>query len=482
MSVLDSAWLMASSGPVPAVAAGGGEADSTALAASNSSNSASSGSGSAPTHAAFTPSPTALPKHTSPLLSSTPPAVTKALSHAYPLILATDAVFGLLTWTSDDAWKSFLLVLVWVTFVLYYEVLVVYFGHLLVVAAIAGYVFWTKAVEKRQKESPTLDAIVHTLSNATSRINLFLTPITSLSLTTQDVTRLLFTTLFLSPVFMVLAFFILSPRMIILISGLVVLTYHSVYARVTRAILWRSRSVRLLTFYLTGLDFSGARMRAHPDGRLSTSVLGVQSTDGKPVKFTYVLFENQRRWLGIGWTANLLAYERAPWTDEFLNESVAPDVFKLPEDENLGVEWEWVDKAWRLDLTNDGGLVLTSKKSKSTTADPGSNDGWIYFDNTWKKPTTVDAFSKYTRRRRWVRTAQLVSMGYEEEKADIIASTNPNTGNVKSNSGESKPNQTTRTDQVPVKMVGSKEDEDEETTGVPTQQVKQRRKSLRFED
>lgn len=376
-------------------------------------------------HASFTPSTTALPQHTSPLLSSTPPTVTKALSQAYPFILTADHVLSLLTWTSDDSWKSFLLVIAWTTIVLYYEILVMYFGHLLVVGAIAGYVYFDKTVEKEQKEHPTLDAIVHTLTNVTSRVNLFLSPITSLSLTTHDVTRLLFTTLFLSPVFMITAFFIVTPRFIILISGLAVLTYHSVYARVTRAVLWRSRSVRLLTFYLTGLDFSGSRFQSHSEGRFSKSVVGVQSSDGKPVRFTYVLYENQRRWLGIGWTANLLAYERAPWTDEFLNESTAPDVFKLPEDENLGVEWRWVDKTWRLDLTNDGGLVV-SGKTKSTP-DPSPNDGWVFYDNTWKKPSTDDSFSKYTRRRRWVRTAELVNSGYSTEdkdkKEDITAST-----------------------------------------------------------
>lgn len=363
-------------------------------------------------HATFTPSSTGLPQHTSPLLSSTPPAVTKALSQAYFFILAADHIFSLLTWTNDDSWKSFLLVISWTTLVLYYEVLVLYFGHLLVVGTIAGYIYFDKNMEKKQKENPTLDAMVYTLSNATSRINLFISPITSLSLTTHDVTRLLFTTLFLSPIYMITAFFIVTPRFIILASGFLVLTYHSVYARVTRAVLWRSRSVRLFTFYLTGLGFSGARFHSKSGGNLAKGVLGVQSNDDKPVRFTYVLYENQRRWLGIGWTANLLAYERAPWTDEFLNESTSPDVFQLPGDENLGVEWRWVDKTWRLDLTNDGGLVVSSK-SKSTP-DPGPGDGWVFYDNTWKKPSTDDAFSKYTRRRRWVRTAELVNIGYKE--------------------------------------------------------------------
>ncbi|ODV83532.1 hypothetical protein CANARDRAFT_29970 [[Candida] arabinofermentans NRRL YB-2248] len=134
-----------------------------------------------------------------------------------------------------------------------------------------------------------------------------------------------------------------------------------------------------------------------------------------PVRFTYVLYENQRRWLGVGWTPNLLSYERTPWTDEFLNESESPENFELPQlNDDTGMYWRWVDKTWRLDLTNDGALQLPSSKSK-TVADPKSDDGYIYYDNTWKNPTTEDSFSKYTRRRRWIRTAELVSPNDDDD-------------------------------------------------------------------
>lgn len=372
---------------------------------------------SSPTYASFTPSPSVLPQLTSPLLSSTPPTVTKALSQAYPFILAADHVLGLLTWTSNDVWKSFLLVAGWTGIVLYYEILVRYFGHLLVVGTIAGYVWFNEQVEKEQQEHPTLDAIVHTLTNATTRLNLFLQPITSLSLTIHDVKRLLFTTLFLTPVYMIIAFLVVTPRTLLYIGGVFILTYHSVWARVTRAILWRSRTVRLISFYLTGLDFSGYRVKNFSQAQLAKFQQTDSSTNNntgvnKPVRFTYVLYENQRRWLGIGWTSNLLAYERTAWTDEFLNDSTNPDNFKLPDASDQGMVWRWVDKTWRLDLTNDGSLTLKSSK-QSSTPDPGPNDGFIYYDNTWKKPSAEDSFSKYTRRRRWIRTAELITAGQD---------------------------------------------------------------------
>lgn len=389
----------------------------------------------APTYAAFAPAASLPPQNTSPLLSSTPPTITKALSQAYPLLLAADYSFALLTWTCDDPWQPFLLTVSYSALVLYSDFLIRYVGHLLAVAAIAAHVYIALKLDKERSLHPTLDSIVHTLTNLTTRANLFFSPVTSLSLSPHDVTRLLFTTLFMSPVYMIIAFFVVSPRTIILLTGVAILTYHSVYARVTRAVLWRSRTVRLVAFYLTGLDFARhAKTRVVSALTGGGALGGVQSKDGKPVRFVYVLYENQRRWLGIGWTANLLAYERAPWTDEFLNESLAPDAFKLPSDSDSaaataaptpsptsvdqnpvfgGVSWRWVDKTWKLDLTNDGALVVPKGKLK-LSADPGSAVGWVYYDNTWKKPSTEDTFLKYTRRRRWVRTAELVNTNTPE--------------------------------------------------------------------
>lgn len=374
----------------------------------NSSGSTATGSNLAPTYAAFAPPPTSLPQHASPLLQSTPPTVVKALSQAYPLILFLDYILGLLTWTGDEVWTSFLLVISWVTVVLYFNLIIQYFGHLLVVASVAAYVYISKYVQAHQLAEPTLDAIVHSLNNVVTRMNLFLQPVTSLQLGYTEVWRLLCTSLFLTPLYIILAFLVLKPKMIVLLFGSYVLTYHSTWARVTREILWRSRLVRLLVFYLTSLDFSRIRKTSGLRSETQIATANAASADkGKPIKFTYVLYENQRRWLGIGWSHNLLMYERSAWTDEFLNESVPPTSFQLPDAEGTDMQWRWVDPTWRLDLTNDGALIIKGKKT--WTPDPSPNDGFIYYDNLWRKPSSEDSYSKYTRRRRWIRSAELIS-------------------------------------------------------------------------
>ncbi|GMF55998.1 unnamed protein product [[Candida] boidinii] len=311
-------------------------------------------------------------------------------------------------------------------------------SHVLIAGIISLYVLLNNHLQKEEESNPTLDDMVQSLTTLSVRMDMLLFPITSLNLTAYDLKRLLFTTIFLSPIYIIVSYFILPPRTMILWLIIFLTTYHSSWSRVTRKILWKSKTVRLLCFYITGLDFASQYGDKNSLFKLAMNKTNKKlqevysKTDGSSgskgggaIRFTYVLYENQRRWLGIGWTSNLLSYERAPWTDEFLNESQQPDEFELPLlNDDSGMYWRWVDKTWRLDLTNDASIQLSSSKAK-TTANPKPDDGFIYYDNTWKTPSTEDSFSKYTRRRRWIRTAELVS-----PKADTTTTTNNNNNSV----------------------------------------------------
>lgn len=381
----------------------------------------------------------------SPLLSSTPPAVSKSLIKSYPFLILLLKILNILTWNDDSYHLSIFLVLVTTFFILYYEPLVIYTGHLLPVFVLWIYSECKNHIKIYQAEHSTLDDIIQTITLISKRADILVSPIVELGLTAGDLKRLLFTTVFLSPLYVVISFFILPPNKMLLTLSFLTLTYHSKWSKITRSLLWKSRSFALLCFYLTGLDFQNSGLSkasvlfnlnkklskrfgkstkiVNPDGSISNSK--------SSVRFTYVIYENQRRWLGVGWTPNLLSYERTPWTDDFLNESEAIDSFELPQlplsidiqdlekpdgsqsDETIntkGMVWRWIDKTWRLDLTNDSAIQLPSTKPR-TTANPKAEDGWIYYDNTWKNPTTEDGFSKYTRRRRWIRTAELVYVG-----------------------------------------------------------------------
>lgn len=367
-----------------------------------------------PTYAKFTDSkPLKLAlvtkPQTLPLLSSTPPIVAKALVKAYPYLIIVNKLLSIFTWTNDDYWVNMVMLLTTSLFILYFENLIRYIGHIILLMLITFYAIVNqKIIETSQTLNPTLDEIIQQLTSTCIKSDILLSPITNLSLTAMDIKRLLFTTIFLTPLYLIVTFFLVKPRIILLISFIYVFTYNSSYSRVLRRLVWKLKFTRIVCFYLTGLNFHQTKNSTLFQAALAKVNTNVTDST-KPVRFTYVIYENQRRWLGIGWTSNLLSYERTGWTDEFLNESDSIETFKLPkiDDTQSQCNWQWVDKSWRLDLTNDGAITLTSSRKK-TTANPDTDEGYIYYDNTWRKPTTEDSFSKYTRRRRWIRTAELI--------------------------------------------------------------------------
>lgn len=480
----------------------------------------------------------------SPLLSSTPPTVSKSLIRSYPFLILTLKALNVLTWNDDDDYLSIFLVLLASFSILYYEPLIIYFGHLLPVFTLWVYSECKIYVKAQQAKNSTLDDIIQTMTLISKRADVLISPIVELGLSAGDLKRLLFTTVFLSPVYVVISFFILPPNKVFLILTILILTYHSKWSRVTRTLLWKSRTFRLLCFYLTGLDFESSgltkastlfnlnkrlsnRFGKHSNSSSNNDASNSNNISKSSVRFTYVIYENQRRWLGVGWTPNLLSYERTPWTDEFLNESEPIESFELPQlplsieiqdsegkgetaaangEEVMntkGMVWRWIDKTWRLDLTNDGSIQLPSTRPK-TTANPKSDDGWIYYDNTWKNPTTEDGFSKYTRRRRWIRTAELVYIGSSNNSSSTKTEVGNNSGNVNKEvrisddvSDLEKSTKFVSSDSISVDAVdtnGNEEGSHDDSNGKPQKGKKgglkrhdeagqtKKRKSLRFEE
>lgn len=106
----------------------------------------------------------------------------------------------------------------------------------------------------------------------------------------------------------------------------------------------------------------------------------------------------------------MLAYERNSWTDEHLNPTADPTHFELPEVEGGMAKWQWVeDSEWHVELP--------SKKSKNKDATVDDDDAWIYYDNKWRDGRRgQDGWGRYTRRRKWLRDAELIDVVPEEEK------------------------------------------------------------------
>lgn len=345
----------------------------------------------------------------SPLLVATPPPITRALAHSHPFLLPLNTLAGLLTWSSGDAWASFLLVAGFWAIVLYSHAIILYAGPILIVVSLilgmysrrysplsSTGVTGEKHGHKRRTSEPavrhqkSLDEIVETMREFTTRCNILLGPLLDMTdfLSTQRsatsattrpaLTSLLIRIICITPIWILLTlppFYIITTRRVVLTVGTIILTYHSSPARVFRVLLWRSLTVRHICAFLTGLEFATSKSPADaithqtkPSSRSKNHGKGIATSNNKEsgVRFTFIVYENQRRWLGIGWTYSLFPHERAAWTDEHMNAVSSKDDFELPETSGGNSVWCWVEGSqWRIeggDNTSDGG-------------------GWIYYDN-----------------------------------------------------------------------------------------------------
>jgi hypothetical protein len=290
------------------------------------------------------------------------------------------------------------------------------------------------------RHQKTLDEIVETLREFTARCNILLEPLLELTdfLSTQRTptsatTRPALTTLFVrillcTPFWYLLTlppFRIITTRRVILILGTILLSWHSRVIRVTRVILWRSLTVRRLLALVTGLRFEGldvpttgeavtassttsANSITSSSRALATAIKaprsgsselskalrrgGARQGRGTGVRFTFIIYENQRRWIGLGWTTSLFSYERPAWTDEHNNPVPPRHEFELPEvEDGSKMRWQWAEGSrWRVDGVPDEAVRPGGGKEGEDGEDeeeewdydgPGGRMGWVYYDN-----------------------------------------------------------------------------------------------------
>jgi hypothetical protein len=264
------------------------------------------------------------------------------------------------------------------------------------------------------KHQKTLDEIVETLKEFTGRCNVLLDPLLDLtdflstqttptSATTRPALTALFMRLLITTPFWVALTLppwrIITTRRVVLLAGTLVLTWHAKVMRVSRVVLWRSATVRRAAATITGLrfeiptktpqDIPAGETRPAVQTRESelTKALRAPNTRNAShrrngsaksagVKFTFIIYENQRRWVGLGWTSSLFAYERGPWTDEHNNAVPPKDEFELPDvEDGSKMRWRWAPESrWRVDgVQDDNGPV-------DYDTEEGKN-GWIYYDS-----------------------------------------------------------------------------------------------------
>lgn len=235
-------------------------------------------------------------------------------------------------------------------------------------------------------------------------------------------------------------------QVLIAMAGSLLITYRAPWAIVLRKTLWRSAHIRSITYNLW----------SHLSGRpiLPSSVPhDIDTSPTKPVntlRFLFTVYENQRWWMGLDWTAALLPGERPSWCSAAQHPVSPPNAFSLPKSTTVTVSngkgvkvqrtaiWRWEEPEWRVVVRRaDGSLsrverpvpsmdkesasrLLKGKRRESTTAMPPApggdllednaedvdatspdpttdSDGWVYGDNKWENQSSKGGMSKASR-------------------------------------------------------------------------------------
>lgn len=368
------------------------------------------------------------------------PILALALLNIFPYLLLIDNVLEVITWTNDDPYQNFILVVVYSVLVMYWQTLKYVVLPLLLLFTFSCVVWSVSLVihDSKYNEKPTIDEVLHTLHNLTVRFELILRPVQHVPLRPRNCVNMVLAAALLTPIHVGIVKIVLPPQKLLWLGGLFVLTYHLAWSYLVRRLLWRLVYLRILAFYVTGLNIKLTRKnRVHHKASISRihtpSTSDVEEEGGTKLQLLsdfkiikksvtsptqlrqVVLFEvleNERRWVGVGWSKFLFPNERPTYCYE-KSHLAAPEpkntasneedeVYPFPVFENdlYTYLWEWLDDSWKLDLEFNKG------KDKHA---------WVYYDSNWGNEGFSDGFSKYTRSRRWTRKAVL-----EIDKQDMV--------------------------------------------------------------
>lgn len=256
-------------------------------------------------------------------------------------------------------------------------------------------------------------------------------------------------------------------RALLALFGTVLITWRAPWARALRAIFlasafWRHFSARVWAI-LSGTPLA---QPSRPQPQPGADALSVQE-DGPSVRFLFTIYENQRWWVGLDWTAALVPSERPSWCAANQQPVAPPSVFALPPTTTVyapdgkggrvkrTARWAWEEGEWKVvvrrevngapevkriekqplfvqeDTQSGSKLAMKLKNAVSSSSqDFGSSlpvdhkdgdahapaereeyltdpDGWTFFDNKWESASNKGGIGKFTRYRRWTRIAVL---------------------------------------------------------------------------
>ncbi|KAG2172034.1 hypothetical protein INT43_001511 [Umbelopsis isabellina] len=370
--------------------------------------------------------------HTFTTLDSIPTPILRLLTQLAPLLNLLAYITRLINWEARNVCETLLLIAVYVSVCVWTNYVVI-FG-LPLGFMVYGVVSWMDN-RKRQKTNKSADEDSQASLDITlENIKILNEQITQLQTwyhnhrldwqahPSHARRQLQIGLVYVSPVWIALCW-IFGSSTLMAIVGVTWIILRSPWGRVVVFALERNVIVRHMMATFQGLLLAiemalrGKKRvrtvreiirRARKERGKALEKASVQATPSQPSElvFKFEIFENQRWWLGVDWTSNMMPGERTPWTDSHNDPIPSKSAFDLPEpsttvsndgdDQIITVkEWKWADPDWWVDM----------KLRKEGLVD---EDGWQYTNNAWKNPSGKGGLRQFTRRRKWCRNAKLV--------------------------------------------------------------------------
>ncbi|KAH9038714.1 integral peroxisomal membrane peroxin-domain-containing protein [Lactarius pseudohatsudake] len=349
-------------------------------------------------------------------LHSVPTPLVALLVRLAPSVSYLRRAAQIVSWQSSwvDSW---LILATWWALVIFVDPALRYFLPLVIVSAVAY--FRRRQPPKDTSQQPITEAAIQAALKDLASLHILLPSLpafpTSLSPSILPSISLLRACAIAFIPYLILTYLI-PVRVLVGLIGTILLTYRAPFARLLRAALWRSAFVRW-ALYRSWAVLSGIPMPSSiPSPALGAAA---NTTIAAKFRFAFMVYENQRWWMGLDWTAALLPGERPSWCSASQAPLSPPAAFALPAPttvflpvdgvpdarEKRTATWTWAEPEWQVIVHRDG--------EPSTAVDGVENlgetdaDGWVYGDNKWESHSSKGGIGKYTRHRRWTRVAFL---------------------------------------------------------------------------
>jgi hypothetical protein len=343
------------------------------------------------------------------LLQDTPPKISAALLSLYPFLLLANRILAFITWTTKDertCYRNVVLIILYALAVVHWNDYFTIVLPAILTLTLCSWVWLIKVLyidhryvtedsgSDNEDLAPTLEEIVDTLDNFNMRCSFLL----SFDHFTPGSLRPTFTNIMLlTPFYSYTMQHYIPVNIWISVISVYMLTYYSAWSIALRRLLWRSRYVRQMLSFITNEHYP---LR---DKELETTImsLNIKRTIDDTTKIVeFHMLENERRWIGLGWSKQMLFFDRSPFCTPDMKQQLAnTDQFQFPLMRNYKhSEWQWLDIEWK---------PLHKKH------------GWTYFDNRWKHPSAQDSVTCYTRSRILCRQCVVVLLKTSRSATDV---------------------------------------------------------------